>query len=59
MGAVDDGPSKRVKKGDSKEEEKKEEVKELPDLIRRRSSRNDGKVVNYDIDAILDAAEKD
>ena len=48
-----------MKKADSKEEEKKEEVKELPDLIRRRSSRNEGKVVNYDIDEILDAAEKD
>jgi len=50
-------PTKRIKKESSKEEEKKEETKG-PELI-RRSSRNEGKVANYNIDDILDAAEKE
>lgn len=50
-------PVKRLKKESSKEEEKKEESKG-PELI-RRSSRNEGKVANYNIDDILDAADKE
>lgn len=45
---------KRTRK-DGKEEEKKEAPVELI----RKSSRNEGKVANYNIDDLLDAADKE